>query len=237
MSYNGGKAQPGVYHTIINQIPPHRVYVEPFLGMGAVLRYKRPAAVSIGIDADPTVLERWSSDDVPNLHLSCADALTWLRAYRWRGDEFVYCDPPYLRHVRTYQRRLYGVEFWDIDSHRALLELLRTLPCYVAISGYDSALYALHLHDWRAITYTAVARSGEPRTEWLWMNYPEPAELHDYRYLGSGWRDRERIKRKKLRWRARFAALPQLERMALYQAVDEVRAGIAGTGDADGATS
>ena len=35
--------------------------------------------------------------------------------------------------------------------------------------------------------------------EWLWMNYAEPAELHDLRYLGSNFREHERIKRKKTR--------------------------------------
>jgi hypothetical protein len=31
MSYPGGKGGSGVYQTIINQQPPHEVYIEPFL--------------------------------------------------------------------------------------------------------------------------------------------------------------------------------------------------------------
>jgi site-specific DNA-adenine methylase len=46
MPYIGGKSQAGVYQRIINLIPPHRVYVEPFLGGGAILRLKSPAEVS-----------------------------------------------------------------------------------------------------------------------------------------------------------------------------------------------
>jgi hypothetical protein len=34
MTYPGGKGGAGVYQMIINQIPPHRVYIEPFLGGG-----------------------------------------------------------------------------------------------------------------------------------------------------------------------------------------------------------
>jgi DNA adenine methylase len=41
--YDGGKGAMGVAQWIINQIPPHRVYIEPFLGGGAVLRLKKPA--------------------------------------------------------------------------------------------------------------------------------------------------------------------------------------------------
>ena len=60
MSYNGGKGNS--YHKIINRIPPHRVYIEPFLGGGAVMRKKRPAKINIGLDLDLSVLRAtaWS---------------------------------------------------------------------------------------------------------------------------------------------------------------------------------
>ncbi len=62
ITYPGGKAGSGVYQKIINQIPPHNVYIEPFLGGGAILRFKRPApTASIGIDADETALTRFDS--------------------------------------------------------------------------------------------------------------------------------------------------------------------------------
>lgn len=49
--YPGAKAAPGVYQAIINEIPPHRVYVEAFVGGGAILLRKRPAEASIVIGA------------------------------------------------------------------------------------------------------------------------------------------------------------------------------------------
>lgn len=57
--YPGGKSGSGVAQRIINLMPPHQVYIEPFLGGGSVLRYKLPAQINIGIDRDPTVIERW----------------------------------------------------------------------------------------------------------------------------------------------------------------------------------
>ena len=42
-----------------------------------------------------------------------------------------------------------------------------------------------------------MTRGGRLATEWVWMNYPEPIALHDYRYLGEDFREREPIKRKK----------------------------------------
>src|SRR5262249_31874305 len=48
----GSKAGCGVYQTLINQMPPPTVYCESFLGHGAVMLHKRPAAVNIGVDLD-----------------------------------------------------------------------------------------------------------------------------------------------------------------------------------------
>src|SRR5712691_7390835 len=86
MGYPGGKAGAGVYQTIINQIPPHDVYVEPFLGDGAVLRRKLPARRSIGVETDPETLKLWArapgaenGDGVPDLELYCCCGIEWLR--------------------------------------------------------------------------------------------------------------------------------------------------------------
>jgi DNA adenine methylase len=51
--------------------------------------------------------------------------------------------------------------------------------------------------------------------------------LHDYRYLGEDFRERERIKRKKQRWTDRLERLPtRTVGMAAQQAVDEILARI-----------
>jgi hypothetical protein len=43
MKYKGGKNGSGVFQRLICMMPPHRVYIEAFLGSGAILRRKRPA--------------------------------------------------------------------------------------------------------------------------------------------------------------------------------------------------
>ncbi len=52
MNYPGSKNGSGCYQQIINQLPPHDLYVELFAGSAAVLRKKRPAVGNIAIDAD-----------------------------------------------------------------------------------------------------------------------------------------------------------------------------------------
>jgi hypothetical protein len=61
MDYPGGKSGPGVYHRLINLMPPHHTYIEPFLGGGAVMRLKRPAPYNIGVDLDAGVIADWRS--------------------------------------------------------------------------------------------------------------------------------------------------------------------------------
>ena len=90
----------------------------------------------------------------------------------------------------------------------------------VMISGYYSQMYASALKSWNAISYEAMTRGG-PAVEWLWFNFPAPVALHDYRYLGANFRERERIKRQKARWTARLLRMPPLQRQALLAAIAE----------------
>ena len=226
MTYPGGKAGAGVYQQIINQIPPHKTYIEPFLGGGAVLLHKRPAVASIGIDIDAAVADWWETDrllekTLPGGTFICDDAISFLKSYAWQGDEFIYCDPPYLYETRRSRGKIYPHEFGDIGQHTQLLKLLMSLPCQIAISGYWSSLYANILATWRNIHYQARTRGGDTATEYLWMNYPEPLELHDYRYLGSNFRQRERLKRIRTRWLARLGRMDVLERYSLLEAIAE----------------
>jgi site-specific DNA-adenine methylase len=242
MSYRGGKGQDGVYQKIISQMPPHQVYIEPFLGGGSVMRLKQPAAVNIGIDLDSAAIGSFSDDSGAiatfadgrrHLQLDCADGIDFLGSYSWRGDELVYCDPPYLFSTRRQHRRIYRCELEEKD-HIRLLAILKQIKAFVMVSGYWSELYARELANWRTISFQAVTRAGTVATEWLWMNFPEPTELHDYRYLGSNFRERERIKRKKARWVNRLQSMPILERRALSAALAEISdtaGGIASGGD------
>ena len=94
-------------------------------------------------------------------------------------------------------------------------------------------MYASALKDWNSLDFKATTR-GRVATEWLWFNYETPTALHDYSFLGVGFRERERIKRKKQRWTARLRKLAPLERQALLSVIEAEWFGstIAGPGDA-----
>lgn len=221
--YPGGKNGAGVYQRLISLMPPHEVYIEAFLGSGAVLRRKRAApGGNIGIDVDAGVIA--GHGDASRWELVCADALEWLSGYGWPAlpaRALVYCDPPYLGSARARpQRGLYRFEMMGEEEHVRLLRILAALPAMVMISGYASALYDEALRDWRRTSFTAQTRGG-PATEVVWMNFPAPAELHDYRFQGEDFRDRNRLARKIGRLRRKLAALPPLERAAVIAGIGE----------------
>lgn len=226
MSYPGGKGASGVVQKIINQQPPHRWYIEPFLGAGAVMRAKRPAEFQTGIDLDCACVAHFEGRCD---RLLVTDGISFLECHQasFAGDTLIYCDPPYPHETRSHKRIYYRYELTDLE-HQRFLRIAKTLPCMVQISSYRSDLYVDQLRDWRCITFDAMTRGGR-RTEYLWMNYPEPSELHDYRFAGEDYRQRERIRRKVTRWTNRLAKLPEIERRALLAAVF---AGIAKNEDA-----
>ncbi len=230
-------------------MPKHQVYIEAFLGGGAVMRMKKPAELNIGIDLDSAVIDHWrtagdvarpsgasgkdgrrrrptSQDPAAAIEGASSrfwfhhgDALAFLGGYPFTGAELVYCDPPYVRSTCTSRCR-YKHDLSDVD-HRRLLRRLLEIPCPVIISGYHSEMYAAVLKGWRSSSFQAMSRRG-PRTQWLWSNFPPPTELHDDRYIGENRRQREYLKRQKARWAARLQTMPPLKRRALFAAIASV---------------
>jgi hypothetical protein len=233
MTYPGGKNGSGVYQQIINHMPPHTFYIEPFLGGGAIMRMKKWARSSIGIDADSEVTRQWQNIHTPKGHtldIVCDDALRWLALRDFTPDTLIYCDPPYLPHTRS-NKKIYKHEMTESD-HLRLLEIIKSLKCMVIISGWYSITYAERLKGWSTHSFTAQTRGGRHLKEWIWYNFPPPTELHDYRYLGRNFRERERIKRKKARWLEKLRNMKPLERYALLDAFEMFRAGQVPTSEA-----
>lgn len=224
MNYKGSKNGSGVFQTIINQIPPHDVYIEGFAGSGAILRMKRPTRVNVAIDIYSRSCEQLRTA-VPGAVVINDDVITTLPAvvveYGYPAGHrcFVYLDPPYLFSTRSHKKPIYAHEFGTIEQHQTLLTLIKSLDCMVMISGYWSELYANELKDWRTLSYNAMTHAGKLAREWLWMNYPEPVELHDYSFLGKNRTDRQRIKRKVQRWENKLINMPILEKQILLQAM------------------
>ena len=218
-SYFGSKATSGLCQPIIAMMPPHDTYIETHLGGGAVMQRKLPALRNIAIDLDPKPLKAFECDyPVEKIH-GCAHQ--FLSTYAYRGRELVYCDPPYLHHTRSSNRR-YRFDY-DERDHVELLEILKGLPCSVMLSGYPSDVYDELLADWGTLELQ-VMNQGGVRTEKLWFNFT-PDRVHWCRYAGKNFTDRQRIKRKAENWGRRYQALPRAERLAVLSSIMAVEAG------------
>jgi len=212
MRYPGGKGK--TYQHIINVMPPHRVYIETHLGGGAVMRHKLPAVRNVGIDADPTVIAAWPVEKTRHVELVHGRAEEFLAQYEFRGDELVYSDPPYHPQTRR-QARVYS---WDysVEDHERLLAILMSLPCMVMLSGYENSLYSTSLTGWRTCTFRAKTHT-DVRDEILWFNFEPPHVLHDGRYLGNDYRERQTTKRRLQRLQDKITRMDPLERAVFSQ--------------------
>jgi site-specific DNA-adenine methylase len=219
MAYAGGKGR--CYQRIINLMPPHRVYIELFLGSGAVLLNKRPAEISIGIESDEQVFSSWSDWSAPSTRIEHRDAFEFLKSYTFTPDHLLYADPPYLPCTRR-KGRVYRHDLNEA-GHIHLLTQLTQLSCAVMISGYPSEMYDRMLHDWHKTSFQAGSHVGR-RHEVVWQNFEPSPVLHDYSHLGDDFRERERLKRKADRWRRRLQAMPERERRALLSAIGDLLA-------------
>lgn len=211
MRYPGGKGK--CYQHVINLMPPHRVYIETHLGGGSVLRHKRPAQKNIAVELDADVVQAWQANAAAlELELVNGRAEDFLSAYSFEGDELAYVDPPY--HPATRRRaRVYAYDYTAVE-HERLLELLLGLPCKVMLSGYRCPMYDHTLANWHRRDFQAKTHSGT-RTESLWLNFEPPSVLHDTRYLGEDFRQREVTRRRLSRLQDRLMRMSESERAAI----------------------
>jgi DNA adenine methylase len=212
MRYPGGKGK--CYQHLINLMPRHSTYIESYLGGGAVLRHKLPAKRNIGIDSDHNALARWQDVLPDHTELVNANAIDFLTQFPFVGNELVYCDPPYLPETRR-GGRLYRHEY-DASDHERMLDVLLKLPCMVMLSGYANALYAERLSHWRTHTFMAKSHTDR-RQEVVWMNFAKPTVLHDTRFCGANFRQRQGIQRRRQTLQRRISAMGSYERTDLIQ--------------------
>lgn len=230
-SYFGGKESDGTFQKIINLIPPHDGYIEGCLGNGTILRKKKRSNWSIAIDCDASVISSWLKSGLSQIWKTQGitflqtDVITWLENFRVPAELFhkmgirifIYLDPPYPMRTRKDTRNRYTYEMTD-EQHEQLLDAARLLSysCLVMISSYPNELYDSCLAGWHTTTFESQTRSGMA-TEKLYMNYAPPVELHDYRYLGDDYRERERIKGIIYRNVSKFKRMPAAERNFLVE--------------------
>jgi len=213
--YIGSKAGAGVFHRVIGEMPPHSVYLEAFLGGGAIFHHKKPAQSSILIDRDPEVIAKVGATCL-GVIARCGDALEIVPTLALPADAVAYFDPPYPLSTRK-GRSYYKFEMTDAD-HERLLAMVLKLPYRVLISSYPNKLYIDALREWRCCRFAAMTHGGK-REEMLWCNFPEPVELHDWRFAGRTYRERQSLTKLRKRWVRKYRAMPAWKQNFLLAAL------------------
>lgn len=196
-TYNGGKESDGTYQKIINLMPPHFHYYEPFLGNGAIFRHKKRATLNTINDIDSDVVKEWKPIVENDVLISLRNETAFDILQELHNTDYpsilMYLDPPYLFSTRKNKRNIYKHEFTEVDHIRLLNDVRSLTHVKILISSYPNDLYDEYLKNWNSYVFKSSTRRGM-RIEKVWFNYDRPTELHDYSYLGDNYRQRERIK-------------------------------------------
>jgi len=174
MNTPGAKTREGIFQTIINQMPPHTIYCEPFLGSGAVMNHKLPAALNIGLDRDPRAIQR-ARRRLTRKHARAADATTPSRflcslanSLDWDLRSLKPASPPAYRFEAAD-----AFEFLrDLKAHpltiaaapipRADILIYCDPPYLLETRAGHSQLYDHELSDWQHIALLKLLRSLKP---------------------------------------------------------------------------
>lgn len=219
-TYYGGKGSSGTYQKIIDHVRPHDTLIIPFLGNCALTRQIQWPAQVIANDLDPYIIDQWRNAELgPRLDLYNLPALDFLATVLKRpklGRVVIYCDPPYPLDSRKSQQLRYSFEMTDHD-HEEFLTAVRFLRVDCLVSTYPNERYAQQLSHWNRTEFQSQTRHGAA-TEWLFYNYPNPEVLHDARFAGNNYREREYTKRKADRWVSNYRKMkPHEQQLILGQ--------------------
>ena len=88
------------------------------------------------------------------------------------------------------------------------------------LSGYDNPLYDEMLSDWTCQEIVNQTQAG-PVEESVWTNFTPGHHLHDYSFVGDGFRERERIRRGRRTQVERLRRAPPVERAAMLNDIAE----------------
>ena len=240
--YNGGKNGSGTYQQIKNLIPYHDLYIEGFLGSGAIYRNKKTSSNSILIDKDHTLINYWEQNHIPEDIFFCMDTISFIQTcyplinllHNSGTSVMIYLDPPYPFFTRRSQKKIYKHELTD-PEHEKLLIAVCNLNCYVAISSYRNKMYDQLLRGWNSYEFESQIRIGKS-IECIYYNYENPNVLHDYRYIGDNFRERELIKGVKKRTINKFMQMSAVQRNYLLTELMQLLPGSIGKNNDAGPT-
>jgi len=228
--YFGGKSSPGTYQTLINLIPPHKIYFSLFLGNCGVTRHMKLADLVFLNDKDEQLINAWKQS-VPiggttGFNFTVGNGIEFLETIILGGydqpETFIFLDPPYKLTSRKDKRPVYKFELTPEEHTRLLQACKRLQYAKIMIMHYPEEEYNFQLADWNKFEFYSQTRNGLA-LECAYYNYDlVPGELHDLTFIGEDFRQRERFNRIKKNF---IRKLNQLEPELRNAILREIQAG------------
>lgn len=219
--YFGGKSGNGTYQTIINNIPPHDIFMSLYLGNCGIVRHIKEAKFNLLNDIDPEVMQNWGKLQLPSWYkLTNHSALSIIERINdfippGIGSVFIFLDPPYRKDSRKCQADIYKFEV-DEKHHTDLLSQINAIKRHkVMITHYPDPVYDAALKHWNKVDFYSMTRNGIA-LERMYMNYDLIDNLlHDYSYIGKDFREREAFERIRKNLSKKLKRLPDALRNAI----------------------
>lgn len=209
------------YKLILNDINPDVVerWKEALLNSGFILRNEVTAEIQreqFALDLI-YIFEDARGDSM--IHLFCGDAISQIKHFGTFENIVIYADPPYRMTDRRKSTKIYKYESSQ-KLHRDLLSLSKRILAKTIISSYKNEQYERALSKWSTHSFNAMTHGGVAE-ETIFYNFDlNDIKLHDYRYLGQNYKDRERIRLKIARHTNKLKQLPIQERNAILEAIN-----------------
>lgn len=147
-TYPGGKSSPGVPQSLINLIPPHRVFISGFAGNCAVLGQKRPADLdNIAIDLSPAVSQKWAMlEGITSINASFFDVIDGLIEGFTMASLAEMCDTVYGVELASHKSTM-----WTASQKSAILPaeifLFLDPPYLLESRSYKKPIYPFEMAD------------------------------------------------------------------------------------------
>lgn len=218
-NYTGNKAIPGLFQSIVNQIPQVDEFIEVFAGSAVLSYFLSPVVHTVINDCDRSVIAahyRQLQRNSTLLQLDFRDILQPFTTVQAR-ESFLFIDPPYLFSSRHCNAKLYQHEL-TVHDHVELLEMAYCCTVPTMITHPRHRIYDEFLHGWRRIDNT-VSYRGSLTVESLYMNYPVPDRLLFPDYYGSDSWDRQRNQRQIKNFISKFRNAPGPVQQQMYSGV------------------
>ncbi|MCO5268501.1 MAG: DNA adenine methylase [Brumimicrobium sp.] len=217
-NYPGSKRASGLYQFIINHIPERKFIIELFAGGGVITEKlvkndctaERFYCYEKSVQVFNQLREKFEYNY--NVSLNNVDAIQHyfkvLNEYpKDYSNSFFYIDHPYLMTTRRRSNvDIYECEF-SAKEHVALFDLIKKLNdvgAKIMVSHYPNDFYDEHLvtkMNFNTAETQSMTRGGVA-TEKIYFNYDiSKLKLATTAFVGHGRQERQRIKRKKVRWR------------------------------------